>query len=152
MSQILFDEEAIRLLEGNPYVKHASPKGITYSDEFKEKFMKEYQDGKYPVQIFRDAGFDVAMLGKDRVKSFTKRCKKMAVREAGFTDTRKTNSGRPATRELSLEEQLERLKHKVKYLEQENEFLKKIEFLDRQAEWEEKQKQHRKGNSGSSKK
>ena len=152
MSQILFDNEAIQMLEDNPYVKHVSPKGITYSDEFKEKFMKEYQGGKYPVQIFRDAGFDVAMLGKDRIKSSTKRCKKMAVREAGFTDTRKTNSGRPTTREFSLEEQLERLKHRIKYLEQENEFLKKVDFLNRQAEWEEKQKRNRKKNSGSSKK
>jgi len=152
MSQILFDNEAIQLLERNPYVKRVSQKGITYSDEFKEKFMEEYEDGKSPAQIFRDAGFDVGMLGKDRINSFKKRCKKMSVREAGFTDTRKTNSGRSTTREFSLEEQLERLKHKIKYLEQENEFLKKIEFLDRQAERKEKRKQLRKKNSGSSKK
>lgn len=152
MSQILFDDEAIRLLERNPYVKRVSQKGITYSDEFKEKFMQEYEDGKYPTQIFRDAGFDVDMLGKERTRSFKKRCKKMVVREAGFTDTRKTNSGRPTTREFSLEEQLERLQHKIKYLEQENEFLKKIEFLDKQAEWVEKRKQRQKKNSDSSRK
>jgi len=152
MSQILFDNEAIQLLERNPYVKRVSKKAITYSDEFKEKFMLEYEAGKYPTQIFRDAGFDIDVLGKDRIQNFKKHCKKMAVREDGFTDTRKTNSGRPTTREFSLEEQLERLKHKIKYLEQENEFLKKIEFLDKQAEWKEKRKQLRKKNLDSSKK
>lgn len=152
MSQILFDDEAIQLLGRNPYVKRASQKAITYADEFKEKFMQEYEDGKYPAQIFRDAGFDVDMLGKERIMNFKKRCKKMVVREAGFTDTRKANSGRPTTREFSLEEQLERLKHKIKYLEQENEFLKKIEFPDKQAEWAKKRKQRQKKNSDSSKK
>jgi len=150
MSQILFDKETINLLRENPYVKEVSEKSITYTSEFREKFVVEYESGKSPSQIFREAGFDVKKLGRERIKSITSRCRKMAIRETGFEDTRSKNSGRPSTRELTPEEQLERLKHKVKYLEQENEFLKKIKFLDRQADWKEKRKRRQKKNLNSS--
>lgn len=152
MSQILFDKEAINFLRENPYVKEVSEKAITYTAVFRGKFVAEYEAGKLPSQIFREAGFDIKMLGSERIKSFSKRCRKMAIRETGFEDTRSKNSGRLLTRNLTTEEQLERLKHKIKYLEQENEFLKKIEFLDRQAEWKEKRKQRQKRNLNSYKK
>lgn len=65
----------------------------------------------------------------------------MSKREQGFSDTRKGASGRPLTKGLTADEQIARLQHQVKYLKQENEFLKKINFLDRQAQWEYKQNQ-----------
>ena len=39
---------------------------------------------------------------------------------------RKNNTGRPSTKELTNAERIERLEHKIAYLNQENEFLKKI--------------------------
>lgn len=51
---------------------------------------------------------------------------------AGLTDARKHASGRPLTRELSLEEIYARLEAKMKWLEAENEFLKKLDQLERQ--------------------
>lgn len=150
MSQILFNTEELNSLAANPYVKNVSEKSITYSTEFKEKFMSEYDYGKLPSQIFRDAGFDVKILGNQRIKEFSRRCRKMCLRPEGFEDTRKEKSGRPSVKELSPEEELQRLKHKIKYLEQENEFLKKTEFLDRQAEWKEKRKRCHTKNSNSS--
>lgn len=65
----------------------------------------------------------------------------MSKREQGFSDTRKDASGRPSTKDLTTDEQIARLQHQVKYLKQENEFLKKINFLDRQAQWKYKQNQ-----------
>ncbi|RGF44453.1 hypothetical protein DW014_14780, partial [Coprobacillus sp. AF37-2] len=56
---------------------------------------------------------------------------KQAAREDGFKDTRSKNSGRPSTKELSLEVQLERLKHKNEVLQQENDFLKRVRFINR---------------------
>lgn len=49
----------------------------------------------------------------------------MSKREQGFSDTRKGASGRPLTKGLTADEQVARLQHQVKYLKQENEFLKK---------------------------
>ena len=65
------------------------------------------------------------------MRTFTERLKKQTQRVEGFKDTRKDNSGRPSTKELSLEEQIERLKHKNKVLQQENDFLKRVRFINR---------------------
>jgi len=148
MSEKLFTAEEIEILQENPYVKKVSEKAITYTDEMKEYFIREYEGGKTPSQIIRSAGFDMSMLGEDRVKSLSKRFKKMAKRPEGLRDLRKGGRGRPRTKELTPEEEIQRLKHRIKYLEQENEFLKKIEIVDKKA----RQKQNRKKSTKSSKK
>ena len=76
-------------------------------------------------------GFDPYALGAKRRSNFIQRLKKQAARTDGFKDTRSTNSGRPPVKELSLEEQLERLKHKNMVLQQENDFLKRVRFINK---------------------
>ena len=126
-----FTDEQLRLLEENPYVVKASKKSITYSEEFKELYWIDYQTGMQPIEIFKKYGFDPYALGSRRRDNFTNRLKKQAAREDGFKDTRSKNSGRPSTKELSLEVQLERLKHKNEVLQQENDFLKRVRFINR---------------------
>lgn len=119
----------------NPYVKSASSKAVTYTEEFRAYFVAEYEAGKTPSEILRNSGFDVNALGQKRIDNISLRFRKMSRREEGFSDTRKGTSGRPSSKELTTDEQIARLQHQVKYLKQENEFLKKINFLDRQAQW-----------------
>ena len=126
-----FTDEQLRLLEENPYVVKASKKSITYSEEFKELYWIDYQNGMQPIEIFKKYGFDPYALGSRRRDNFTNRLKKQAAREDGVKDTRSKNSGRPSTKELSLEVQLERLKHKNEVLQQENDFLKRVRFINR---------------------
>ena len=126
-----FTDEQLRLLEENPYVVKASKKSITYSEEFKELYWIDYQNGMQPIEIFKKYGFDPYALGSRRRDNFTDHLKKQAARKDGFKDTRSKNSGRPSTKELSLEEQLERLKHKNEILQQENDFLKRVRFINR---------------------
>ena len=126
-----FTDEQLRLLEENPYVVKASTPSITYSEEFKELYWIDYQNGMQPIEIFKKYGFDPYALGSRRRDNFTNRLKKQAAREDGFKDTRSKNSGRPSTKELSLEVQLERLKHKNEVLQQENDFLKRVRFINR---------------------
>ena len=109
----------------------ASKQSITYSEEFKELYWIDYQNGMQPIEIFKKYGFDPYALGSRRRDNFTNRLKKQAAREDGFKDTRSKNSGRPSTKELSLEVQLERLKHKNEVLQQENDFLKRVRFINR---------------------
>ena len=61
------EEEMDRLLQ-NPYVTDVNRTSISYSREFKQLFMGEYTAGRRPVQIFRDAGFDIDMLGSKRIE------------------------------------------------------------------------------------
>jgi len=149
MTEKLLTPEEIKELKKNPYVKSVSEKTVTYTDAFREYFIQEWLQGKGPTQIMRMAGFDPKVLGKDRVHSAAKHWKKAYERPDGLKDLRKGHVGRKATKDLSPEEEIQRLKQKVKYLEQENAFLKKIEFIDKKAE---RQRQRRKKNTRSSKK
>ena len=126
-----FSEEEILQLQQNPYVKRVSRTTITYTQEFREYYISEYQRGVSPHVILSQAGLERSVLGKERCDSISRNFRRMAKREDGLEDMRKT--GRPLKRELSPEEQIKRLKQKVKYLEQENEFLKKISFSDKKA-------------------
>ena len=126
-----FTDEQLKELKNNPYVVKCSAKNITYAEEFKDLFWIDYQNGMPPIEIFKKYGFDPYALGSRRRDNFTNRLKKQAAREDGFKDTRSKNSGRPSTKELSLEVQLERLKHKNEVLQQENDFLKRVRFINR---------------------
>ena len=149
MGKNYFTDEQLELLLENPYVKSASSKAITYTEEFKAHFVAEYETGKAPTEILRGSGFDLKALGQKRIDNLSLRFKKMSKREEGFSDTRKGSSGRPSTKDVTTDEQIERLQHQVKYLKQENEFLKKINFLDRQAQWKHKQNQKKSSKSSS---
>jgi transposase len=133
MSKKVFTKKEINLLSENPFVKSASSKGITYTDEFKEVFITENEKGKLPREIFEQCGFDINVIGKKRMQSSADRWR-AAYREnglVGLSDTRKGNSGRPSDKELSLEEKYARLEAQNNLLKAENELLKKIRFAER---------------------
>lgn len=152
MGRNKFSEEQQKQLRFNPFIEKVSETNISYTKEFKERFNQEYQFGKGPSAILRDMGIDPTLLGKRRRDSLVQRIKDYAARIDGYQDLRGENSGRPSTKELSGSDRIKRLEHQIRYLKQENEFLKKTEFLDRQAEWKENQKQRQKKNSDTSKK
>ena len=110
-----FSDKQVKELEKNPYVKKVSAKSITYSEEFKELFWIDLQNGMMPGNIFRKYGFDPLMLGSRRTNNFTYRVRKEVARVEGFKDTRITNSGRPLTKVLTIEEELERLNRNIKF-------------------------------------
>uniref|UniRef100_UPI00338F4745 HTH domain-containing protein n=1 Tax=uncultured Brevibacillus sp. TaxID=169970 RepID=UPI00338F4745 len=111
MSKKVFTEKEIKLLKQNPYVKSVSSKAITYTDEFKRIFIVEHENGKIRSHIFEEYGFDVDVIGLQRVKSSADRWLK-AYRENGvdgLSDSRAEHAGRPREKELTLEEKYARL-------------------------------------------
>lgn len=133
MSKKAFTEKEIALLSSNPYVQSVSPKGITYSEEFKQHFISEYHKGKFPREIFDEAGFNVNILGIKRIKSSSERWRRAYEKEGvlGLKDSRSESLGRPRINELSLEEKNARLKAQINLLKAENELLKKIRMAER---------------------
>jgi len=133
MSKKLFTDQEQHLLKKHPYVKAVSEKAITYTDEFKARAIKEYEEGKFPRQIFEDAGFDIEIVGKKRAKAALERWRGAYQKNgvAGLEDSRKHHSGRPLQRELSLEEKYARLEAQNALLRAENELLKKIDLAER---------------------
>lgn len=73
MSKKLFTSEEIEQLKQNTCVKSVSEKGITYTKEFKENFIKMSEKGHLPREIFEAHGFDLSVLGMSRVASAAKR-------------------------------------------------------------------------------
>ena len=129
----IFTEKERELLSRNYYIKAVSIKSITYTDEFKNIFIVENQKGKFPREIFEEHGFDINILGMERVKTAGKRWR-AAYKEKGISglhDGRKAHSGRPREKELSLEEKYLRLEIKNNLLKAEIELLKKIDMMER---------------------
>ncbi|MBU3107533.1 HTH domain-containing protein [Clostridium gasigenes] len=118
MGRNYFTDEQLKDFLVNPFVKKASNKAITYTDEFKEYYVSEYNTGKMPLEILRNAGFDVKALGKQRVYNLSRRFLSMGKRQECFSYLRKETSGRLATKPLTPDEQITRLKHQVRYLKQ----------------------------------
>ena len=133
MSAKLFTEEEINILKQNKYVKRVGPKGVTYTDEMKHYAIAESEKGLLSTEIFSNAGFDLQVLGIKRAYNSLCRWKKAYEKSGvmGLKDTRKENSGRPLDRELSLEEENERLKAKNKFLEVQLELQKKLDMIER---------------------
>jgi transposase len=130
--KILTDNE-IKLLKKNPYVKAVSTKSITYTEDFKRRFIEEYEKGKLPRAIFEECGFDIEVVGMDRVRNSSTRWRRSYDKEGllGLRDTRAGSSGRSPSRELSAEEKVLRLEAENNLLKAENELLKKIRFAER---------------------
>ena len=131
MSVNKFTEDEIKELRKNPYVVCVSDKSINYSEDFKELFWIDYQNGLAPSKIFSKYGFDPDVLGIKRRTNFVYRLKAEANRIDKFKDKRKDSSGRPVTKDLTPDEKIDRLTHKVNVLQQENDFLKRVRFINR---------------------
>lgn len=144
MGKNYFTPEQVEQLKKNKYVKHVSEKAITYTEEFKEVFMLEYNSGKLPSQILTEMGFDYKLLGRKRIDNIVQRTKKQSIRPEGFKDTRTTESGRSLERELSPEEQMERLKQENEILKAKVEFLSLLRRAEREAAWKESKSKKKK--------
>ncbi len=126
MSKILFTDAQVKKLSKNKWIKNITNKGITYTDEFKYKLVKECENyKKFPQDIFKECSLDPEIVGIIRIQNSAYRWRKQLNSIGKITDTRKGASGRPLGRELSDKEKLERAEAKIKLLEDENELLKK---------------------------
>ena len=134
MSKKIFNEQEILELSKNKYVKNVTSKGITYTNEFKLQFIAEYETGKTSRMIFKDAGFDVDVIGVKRIDSASRRWR-MAYKDKGvlgLEDTRTLNSGRTLNRELTIEDIIAKKDAEIEYLKAELELIKKLELQERQ--------------------
>ena len=139
MSVNYFTEEQREKLRKNPYVLKVSEKAITYTEDFREQFYIKYTNGMTPTNIMREMGFDVIALGERRISNIAQRIKKMADKGC-FKDTRADSSGRPRTKEMTPEEEISYLKHKIEYQKQQIEALKKISFVEKKKIWKQRKK------------
>ena len=132
MSKRIFSEDQIKTLLQNPNVAMCSEKSISYHKDFKTEAVRIYRDdGLTPNQIFRGAGFDIDMIGREVPGYCLQRWLKV-VRVKGVgelsieTRGRSKGGGRPKVNWSDPKEKLKYLEAQVAYLKAENAFLAKL--------------------------
>ena len=133
MSKKIFTSEEIENLSQNKYVKKISNKAITYTNEFKIHFIAKFNNGKSPRLIFKEAGFNINIIGLKRIECESDRWKKAYNKNGvlGLDDTRHNNSGRPRDRELTKDDIIAKQNAGIEYLKAEVALLKKLELQER---------------------
>ncbi len=125
-------KEYVIKLKEHPYVAKATEWTVSFTPEFKRIAYESYYAGKSMRDIFKDSGFDVEILGEKRLQNFRNKLLEKAEMDAGFKDERKNNCRREAqSTEAQMAKRIRELEHRNAYLEQENEFLKKIQSVEK---------------------
>lgn len=132
MSRCPIPKEYVKTLNEHPSVEKATEWTVSFTSEFKQKAYDEYYRGKSMREIFTEAGLDVEKLGSKRLENFRAHLMEKANDEAGFSDKRKDKSLQaPLSTEAQMMKRIRELEHRNAYLEQENDFLKKIQELEK---------------------
>ena len=133
MSTRLLPQEYVKELNEHIYVKSATSRVVNFTAEFKAYAYSELHKGKTIREVFLEAGFDIDKLGQKRLEDFQTRIEKLSQREEGFVDLRCNNYRKESeSDEVKLKKRLKQLENQVAYLQQENDFLKKIEEIEKQ--------------------
>ena len=132
MNRHTLPKDYVEKLNEHPYVEKATEWTVSFTPEFKQFAYDEYCRGKSMRDIFTEAGFDVEILGERRINSFRVHLMERADGEAGFADKRKDKSQQsPPGTEAQMMKRIRELEYRNAYLEQENDFLKKIQELEK---------------------
>lgn len=125
-----FTPEEVKILGENLWVKKVTPKLIRYTDEFKEEFLRQHKQGKTSRQIIESLGFDPKILGRSRIEGIQITCKDYALRNQ---ERLGENGAETPVSGSSISAQMKRMQHKLSYMEQQIEFIKKTIVADRGA-------------------
>jgi hypothetical protein len=131
MSKRIFSVHEMRQLSENTNVARVSERSITFKNLFKRHAVARNAEGMPPQEIFRQAGFDLGVIGREQPKRCLKRWNKTA-RARGVNsliDSRGKHhkGGRPPKPVFKNEkEKLKYLEAQVAYLKAENAFLAKL--------------------------
>ncbi len=126
--RILNKEEQAKIL-ANSNVKYCSDKSITFTTVFKKKAVMQYNEGLTATDIFKQAGFNLKLIGKDVPKECLRRWRKILKQKGikGLSESRgRKKGGRQKTAKLSEAERLKYLEAEVIYLKAENAFLAQL--------------------------
>lgn len=129
MSKRIFTPKQIEELLRNVNVVTCSVKSITYHSDFKVAAIKKYQEGLPPREIFKQAAFDIDLIGHETPEACLKRWRNVSIRkgiQALSIETRGKDGGRPKTTWSTEKEKLKYLETQVAYLKAENAFLAKL--------------------------
>lgn len=117
-----FSKEEQEQLKQNPYTLTVSESNIRHTPEFKTKFWALLVSGKTPRKAFCELGYDPEVLGSKRMERFAYRLRTAY----GVTASSISNGHVLDYSGLPTDAAMAAMERELKYLRQENEFLKKL--------------------------
>ena len=141
MENPAFTAEELKTLVSSPYVAYVSSSSISFTKAFKEAAWRRYCDGAEPHEIFADAGFDLKLIGNNRIRMFFKNLRESKEKGIPFIDGPQPSTdgfvkqfsipdppkrAKKTQAPLMTDEEIQNLATKVAYMAQELEFIKKI--------------------------
>ncbi len=132
MSKRMLNKKQVETLLQNPNVEKCTEKSISYCKDFKVLAVRKYLEGLPPSEIFKQAQFDIDMLGRRSASNeYLSRWRKI-FKEKGESGLKADGRGKSKRGDLKKftnltnEEKLKRLETEVAYLKEENRFLVKL--------------------------
>ena len=119
-----FNQEQIKKLEENPHVLQVLDDKIFYTSEFKTKAIQDYEQGKSARQIFIDAGFNLS-----EISTISDYASRIISKWRSAKNKNKNNIHYPKKKIKENKSAYQKMAARLEYLEAENEFLKKLQFL-----------------------
>jgi hypothetical protein len=116
-------EEQKQILLQNPNVFNVGKVSIYYTKDFRKKAVELFYQGYTPKEIFKDAGFDLNIIGKSAPA--------ICLGNWRFHDKKRKQKKENLLKQNQSDE-LKKILAENKYLKAENEFLKKLEALENQ--------------------
>lgn len=115
-----FTDEEITKLAANPNTLSVTETTLMFTAEFKELLWTRYKLGERPDEVFKECGYNPELIGPKRIENtiYLIRQKK----QNGESVPEGHSGKRKSTRGTDVE-------YELKYLRQENEFLKKLYLL-----------------------
>ena len=65
-----FTQEQMDILRANPFTKKVDLHHIWFTLEFQNLFLARYEQGESSTEIFADLGYDIEVLGKNRIYNY----------------------------------------------------------------------------------
>jgi len=133
MNRKNFTKKQILALSKNKNISHCGLKSVRYTKKFKLLALKQYnEDGQGAVEIFKEAGFDLATIGKRAPYRLMNQWN-TTIRPERKHETLLRNEAmaKIVAKRFSGGKELRTLRAKVSYLEAENDFLAQLRAAKR---------------------
>lgn len=129
-TKIPFTKEQKESLKSNPFTLSVNDYQIRFTVEFKKFLLSERETNATPwKEIFRKAGYDPDIFGKTRLDSIVKRIRKEVESPKGLHETTSKKSIDKDSERKHTKKAIQELQQEVIRLQQQVEFLKKIQML-----------------------
>jgi len=133
MKKRKFTEDQKLELKRNPNVKDVTSISVYYTETFKKEALDLYEKGISAIDIFTQAGFNIQTIGKDNPSKLLSKWRLGIGYNQNGTKLKINNNypHRLNTEKYSYtDKEIKKILARNKYLEAENDFLKKLKALE----------------------